>query len=290
MSEYKIITDSSCDLPVSKQQEWDLTVVPLALTLEGREYLNTTDERGVPHKDLYAKLRQGEMVTTSAANVGAFLEKMEPILQAGMDILYVGFSSALSGTYSAGVNAARELMEKYPGRRVLTVDSLCASLGQGLFLYHLVMKKRTGVALEALKDYAEKIKLNIVHWFTVDDLMFLKRGGRLSGAAAFIGSILNIKPVMHVDNEGRLVPVSKVRGRKASMRALAENICRCAKSIENQTVFISHGDCEEEARAVQALIEEQSDLRVSLVDFVGPVIGAHSGPGTLAVFVFGTER
>ena len=290
MCDYAIITDSSCDLPDWKAEELGVQMVPLSLTLEGRQYLNTTDKHGIAHKELYAQLRSGKMATTSAANVDAFLEKMEPILQAGKDILYIGFSSALSGTYAAGNSAAAQLLEKYPERRILTVDSLCASLGQGLFVYLLAQKRAQGMDFEQLHQYAEDLKLHICHWFTVEDLQFLRRGGRVSTAAAMIGTILSIKPIMHVDDLGRLIPVSKVRGRKVSMRALADKVAQNALLREDQTVFISHGDCLEDANMLADMITERSGLKVSLIDYVGPVIGAHSGPGTLAVFFIGEKR
>ena len=170
MAEYTIITDSSCDLPDNVAAELELKVVPLSLTMEGKQYLNTTDERGIPDQELYARLRAGAMAKTSAANAGSFVAVMEPELQAGRDVLYIGFSSALSATCSVGANVGRELMERYPERKVYTVDSLCASLGQGLFVYLLAQKKREGMELEALRDYAEDLKLHICHWFTVEDL------------------------------------------------------------------------------------------------------------------------
>ena len=290
MAEYTIITDSSCDLPDNVAAELELKVVPLSLTMEGKQYLNTTDERGIPDQELYARLRAGAMAKTSAANAGSFVAVMEPELQAGRDVLYIGFSSALSATCSVGANVGRELMERYPERKVYTVDSLCASLGQGLFVYLLAQKKREGMELEALRDYAEDLKLHICHWFTVEDLQFLRRGGRVSAAAAVIGSILSIKPVMHVDNEGMLIPVSKVRGRKASLRAIADKVKETMLDRPDQTLFISHGDCEEDARLIAEMIKERTGLELNVLNYVGPVIGSHSGPGTIAVFFIGKER
>ena len=290
MADYIIITDSSCDLPDDVAAQLGVKVVPLSLTLGGKEYLNTTDARGIPNKELYARLRAGEVSKTSAANADVFVAAMEPEMQAGRDVLYIGFSSALSATCQVGANVGREMMEKYPGRKVYTVDSLCASLGQGLFVYLLAQKKREGMELEALRDYAEELKLHICHWFTVADLQFLRRGGRVSAAAAVIGSILSIKPVLHVDNEGRLIPVAKVRGRKASLRAIAEKVQETMLDRPDQTLFISHGDSEEDARLVAEMIKERTGLELQVLNFVGPVIGSHSGPGTIAVFYIGSER
>ncbi|HIS03657.1 MAG TPA: DegV family protein [Candidatus Pullichristensenella avicola] len=290
MAEYTIVTDSSCDLPDQLAAELELKVVPLSLTMEGKQYLNTTDERGIAHKELYARLREGVMAKTSAANVEDFLSALEPEMAAGRDVLYIGFSSALSATCAVGANVCRDLMEKYPGRKAYAVDSLCASLGQGLFVYLLAQKKREGMDIDALRDYAEELKLHICHWFTVEDLQFLRRGGRVSAAAAFIGSILSIKPVLHVDNEGRLIPVSKVRGRKASLRAIADKVKETMLDRPDQTLFISHGDSEEDAKLVAEMIQERTGLKLQVLNFVGPVIGSHSGPGTIAVFFIGSER
>ena len=290
MADYIIYTDSSCDLPDSITASLGVKVIPLSLTMEGKQYLNTTDERGIPDRELYARLRAGAVAKTSAANAEAFLSAMEPDLQAGHDILYIGFSSALSATCSVGAHVAGELMERYPQRKVLVVDSLCASLGQGLFVYLLAGKQREGLSIEELRDYAEGLKLNIAHWFTVEDLMFLRRGGRISAAAAVFGSILSIKPVMHVDNEGRLIPVSKVRGRKASLRVIADRVAATKLDRPDQTLFISHGDCEEDARLVAEMIRERTGMQVEVLNFVGPVIGSHSGPGTIAVFFIASER
>ena len=290
MAEYIILTDSSCDLPDSVTAEYGIRVIPLSLTMEGKQYLNTTDERGIPDRELYARLRDGAVAKTSAANAEAFTTVMEQELDAGRDILYIGFSSALSATCSVGANVSREMMERYPGRKVYTVDSLCASLGQGLFVYLLAKKKQEGLTIDELRDYAEGLKLHIAHWFTVEALMFLRRGGRISAAAAVFGSILSIKPVMHVDNEGRLIPVSKVRGRKASLRAIADRVAQTKLDRPDQTLFISHGDCEEDARLVAEMIRERTGLEVEVLNFVGPVIGSHSGPGTIAVFFIASER
>ena len=290
MANYTIVTDSSCDLPEALARELQLKVVPLSLMMEGKQYLNTTDARGIANRALYDRLRAGAMAKTSAANSEDFYALFEPELEAGRDVLYIGFSSALSATFSVGVNVAGELMEKYPDRKVYAVDSLCASLGQGLFLYLLAKRRDAGMGVDELRDYAEKLKLSICHWFTVEDLQFLRRGGRVSAAAAVIGSILSIKPVMHVDNEGRLIPVEKVRGRKASLRAIADHVEKSMLKRDDQIVFISHGDCEEDAKLIAGMVEERTGIKAKLIDYVGPVIGSHSGPGTIAVFFLGKER
>ncbi|NLD58619.1 MAG: DegV family protein [Clostridiales bacterium] len=290
MANYTIVTDSSCDLPEALARELQLKVVPLSLMMEGKQYLNTTDARGIANRALYDRLRAGAMAKTSAANSEDFYALFEPELEAGRDVLYIGFSSALSATFSVGANVAGEMMEKYPGRKVYAVDSLCASLGQGLFVYLLAKRRDAGADIDELRDYAENLKLSVCHWFTVEDLQFLRRGGRVSAAAAVIGSILSIKPVMHVDNEGRLIPVEKVRGRKASLRAIADHVEKSMLKRDDQIVFISHGDCEEDAKLIAGMVEERTGIKAKLIDYVGPVIGSHSGPGTIAVFFLGKER
>ena len=205
-------------------------------------------------------------------------------------MLYLGFSSGLSGTFNAGALAVNELSEKYPERKLYAVDTLCASLGQGLIVYLCWQQQQAGRSIEEVRDYAEKIKLNVCHWFTVDDLMFLKRGGRVSAATAIVGSMLSIKPVMHVDNEGHLIKVDTARGRKASIRALVAEMEKRGTDLAGQHIFISHGDCEEDAKYLASLVREKCGVKDVTINYVGPVIGAHSGPGTIALFFLGKHR
>ncbi len=289
MSYFTIVTDSSCDLPASLAEQMHLRVIPLSVFVDGKQHYNYLDGADISFEDFYAQLNDGAMVTTSAINVGQVKTVFESEMMCGHDVLYLGFSSALSGTYNAAVNAAAELEGSYPGRRILTVDTLCASLGQGLLVYHAVLKRREGKSIDEVKDYIESIKLNLCHWFTVDSLLQLKRGGRVSGAKYVVGTMLNIKPVMHVDNEGRLVNVDKARGRNASINALFEKMCETAIDPANQTVFISHGNCRDDADKLAQMIREKFGCKV-VIGYVGPVIGAHSGQGTLALFFLGSER
>lgn len=226
MSQYIIMTDSSCDLPAGLAAELELEVLPLSVLIDGKSYVNYLDERDITFADCYAALRAGKNATTSAVNVEAFVQAMEPHLQAGEDILYLGFSSALSGTYNAGAVAAQQLAEKYPERKLYAVDTLSASMGQGLLVYLTVQQKRAGATIEQARDYAEAQKLHLCHWFTVDDLNHLHRGGRVSATSAVLGTVLNIKPVLHMDNEGRLIFMEKVRGRRNSINACLR---RCAR-------------------------------------------------------------
>ncbi len=290
MSEYVIMTDSSCDLPAKLAEEMELTVLPLYVEVDGQRYVNYLDEREIAFSEIYAKLRTKCPAKTSAVNMQDFMEPMERLLREGRDILYIGFSSGLSGTYNAGAMAAKELAERYPDRRIYTVDSLCASMGQGLLVYLAWQEKQRGGSIEEVRDFTENTKLHLCHWFTIDDLMFLKRGGRVSGATAVVGSMLGIKPVMHVDNDGHLIKVSTARGRKASIKALADEAGKRGIDLKDQTVFISHGDCLEEANFLADIMRSRFGVKKVVISYVGPVIGAHSGPGTIALFFLGTER
>lgn len=290
MSDFIIITDSSCDLPADLAEELGLVVAPLTVLLEGREYRNLLDGSECSPQDFYAQLRQEKPAKTSAVNIQSFVELMEPLLQAGHDLLYIGFSTGLSATYSAGAAAMEQLAPAYPERKLYAVDSLCASLGQGLLIYLAAQQRQAGASIEQVRDYAEEQKYHLCHWFTVDDLQHLKRGGRVSATTAMLGTALSIKPVMHMDNEGHLTPVDKVRGRKASLKALATKMADLAIEPAAQTVFISHADCEEEAQFVADLVKEQLGVKEVLINYVGPVIGAHCGPGTIALFFLGRER
>lgn len=287
MKDYVIITDSSCDLPAAKAEELGVCVLPLEVNIEGEGTKLNCD---IDIKEFYSKLRSKIAVTTSAVNIERFLELFEGKIKEGKDILYIGFSSGLSSTYGAGKSAAEELSEKYPDTKILTVDSLCASLGQGLIVYLAVQKKLEGATIEEVASYIEELKPNLCHWFTVDDLFFLKRGGRVSAATAVLGTMLSIKPVMHVDDEGHLINVAKARGRHAAVKALFEKMKETAIVPEKQTIYISHGDCYDDAKALADMITTEYGVTDILISEVGPVIGAHSGPGTLALFFLGTKR
>lgn len=290
MSEFVLMTDSSADLSQEMVQELGVTVLPLSFTIQGKVYRNYPDNREMDLPLFYDMLRAGELATTSAVNVAEYAQAVEPILQEKKDVLILAFSSGLSSTYQASVLAAEELREKYPDRKIYTVDTLCASLGQGLLVYLAVQEQRKGKNIEEVRDWAEAAKLHLCHQFTVDDLHFLKRGGRISATTAVVGSMLQIKPVLHVDNEGRLVSIGKARGRQASLKALVDKMEKTVTEEGKKTVFISHGDCRKDAVAVADMVRERFGTQDVRINFVGPVIGAHSGPGTLALFYLGTER
>ena len=288
MREYIILTDSCCDFSAQMVAELGVEVQPLSFMMEGKEYFNYPDNREMDPHVFYEKLRGGTLGTTSAVSVGVFQEAMGRIVENGKDILCISFSSALSTTYQSACIAAQDIMESHPGSKILVVDSRCASLGQGLLVYLAARKKGEGLGLEELRDYVENTKLHICHWFTVDDLNHLKRGGRVSAAAALLGTMLQMKPVLHVDDEGRLIPVSKVRGRKASLKALVDKMEELV--VDPSVVFISHGDCGDEARELGEAIKAKFPVERLEINYVGPVIGNHSGPGTMALFFQGRHR
>lgn len=290
MRDFVILTDSCCDMTDQMANELGLAVLPLEFHLKGQNYRNYLDGRELPFHDFYQQVRSGENATTSAVNVGDFQVAMRTILQTGKDILCISFSSALSTTYQSAVIAAEDIRSEFPGAKIMTIDSLCASLGQGLFVWLCAQEQKKGKSLEEVYQFAMDTRGKVCHWFTVDDLNHLKRGGRVSSAAALFGTMLSIKPVLHVDDEGRLIPVTKTRGRKASLVAVVDEMEKTAIDPKNQTVFISHGDCMEDAQFVAEEIRRRFGTESIHINFVGPVIGSHSGPGTIALFFLGKTR
>jgi len=288
MRDYVILTDSCCDLTAQMADELGIASIPLNLVMDDREFRNYLDGRDISPKDFYARIRSGSMPTTSAINVGTFEEAMRPILADGKDVLYLSFSSALSTTHQSACIAAEGLRAEFPDARIHVVDTLAASMGQGLLVYLCAQQKKAGKTVDEVRDYAENTKLNICHWFTVDDLNHLKRGGRVSAATALLGTMLAIKPVLHVDNGGHLISVSKARGRKASLMALADEMGKTVTDAE--TVFISHGDCEEDVNLLADELRSRFGVKNVVVNYVGPVIGAHTGAGVVALFFVGSAR
>ena len=290
MSEYVLFTDSSCDLPQALASKMQLQVLPLTLNMDGKSYPNTLDEKYITYVDFYNMLPKATEVKTSAVNQHAFETAMEPVLAEGKDILYLGFSSGLSGTYHNAAIAAEDLREEFPEARIITVDTLCASLGQGMLVDLTVQEKRQGKTLDEAAAFAEKNRLYLCHWFTVGDLSQLRRGGRLSAGKAIVGNLLNIKPVLHVDDEGHLVPMASAKGRKKSIEALVSHMEESAVAPEQQRVYISHGDCLADAQLLAQMVRDRLHVSSVTIGDVGPVIGAHSGAGTLALFFVGTHR
>ena len=289
MNNYVITTDNNADLPEEFYKEHQIGCTYFSYTLDGKEY---TKENFLPVEEFYSKMRAGRMPTTSQVNPERVRALFEPYLKEGKDILHIAFSSGLSGTFNSCRIAAQELMEEYPERKIRVVDSLAASLGQGLLVYLAQRRKEEGADFDSVAQWTEEHKKNIVHLFTVDDLNHLYRGGRVSRTTAILGGMLNIKPILHVDDEGKLIPIGKVRGRKKSLLELVTlmdtKIGSYAKSCD--TIFISHGDCREEAEFLAAKVKEKYHITTELINDVGAVIGAHSGPGTMALFFVGDVR
>ena len=290
MSQFVILTDSCADLTAELLAELDVQVLPLSYDMEGKIVYNYPDNREMDPHDFYDLLRAGKTATTSAVNVAQFTEAMEPHLKAGKDVLVLAFSSGLSTTYNSAAIAADDLKEKYPDRKVYVVDTLCASMGQGLLVYLAAKEREKGKNIDEVRDWAEANKMSIAHQVTVNDLFHLKRGGRISATTAVMGSMLSIKPMIHVDNEGRLINIGKSRGRAASLKALVDTMEKAAIDPAGQTVFISHGDCAEDAQTVADMIRERMGVEKFIINFIGPVIGAHAGPGTVALFYIAKER
>lgn len=288
---FAIVTDSSSNLPEDIIDQHDLTVLPLTFMVDGEEYRSYLKGEKTDLSQFYTMMREGKVITTSLPNLKESRESIEALLREGRDVLYLGFSSGLSGTYQAIELLLTELAGLYPDRTVASVDTLAASLGEGLLVYYAAKMREEGASIEKVRDWVEEHKLHLAHWFTVDDLMFLFRGGRVSRTSAWAGTLLNIKPVMHVDDEGHLIPLEKVRGRKKSLKALVDHMEQTATApVADQTVFITHGDCLEDAEYVADLVRERFGVSDVLINWVDPVIGAHSGPGTMALFFLASER
>ncbi len=283
---YVMITDSACDILPEKLAEWNVQMIPLAFlfTDTGKEQKDHEE----PIQEFYAAMRSGRVAKTSCVNEDAFVDVFTPILEAGNDLLYLAFSSGLSATCENGKKVAASLAKKFPERKIRVIDSLAASAGQGLFVYLAVKNRDAGMTMEENADALEKDVLHICHWFTVEDLVYLKRGGRVSAATALLGTALNVKPVLHVDNEGHLIKITQVHGRKKSIRKMAEKLGETI--LPDSPVFISHGDCIEDAKLLETMLAQRFGAKVQLITYVGPVIGSHSGPGTLALFFLGRER
>lgn len=288
MNNYVILVDSACDISPDLLKEWGVYHKPLHFRFNDSD--TEYADGSVDIKEFYDKMRAGGVAKTAAVNVEVFSNLFEEHLKSGMDVLYLGFSSGLSTTYNSARIAAEQLREKYPDSKILTVDTLAASAGFGLLLYLTVEKKNAGATVEEAAAFAEATKLNICHWFTVDDLVYLKRGGRVSATTAFVGNALGIKPVMHVDNDGHLINVTKVRGRKTAIAALADKFGELAVDRENGRIFISHGDCMKDVQELENLLKTRYNATVDIITNVGAVIGSHSGPGTLALFFVGNVR
>lgn len=290
MKDYVIVTDSTTDLPNSFAEENNLVVLPLTFRLENKDYKNYLDNRDLSPKEFYEKMRNGNQPVTAQVNSEEFIELATPILEKGLDILYVGFSSALSGTYNSIRLGTEELIEKFPKAKIKLVDSKLASMGEGLLVHYAVEYKKQGLSLEEIVPKLEEQRGKITSWFTVSDIETLRRGGRVSNVGAFVAKALKIKPILHVDEEGRLIARTKKIGRKQSLNSLLDEILERIIVEENEVVFISHGDSLEDANYIKEKIEEKTKIKKFIINEIGPVIGAHSGPDTIAVFVVGKGK
>ena len=288
MKSYTVIVDSSCDTPKEILDLHGIKTIELNFRFidSPEEYKNSD----IDIKDFYRSLREGRDAKTSAVNVEEFKQCFEEELQKGLDVFYIGFSSGLSTTFNSARIAAQELSEEYPDRKIVVADSLCASTGYGMMVLLTLKKLDEGATIEEAAEYVENTRLNICHWFTVDDLNFLHRGGRVSAVAAFVGTAIGIKPILHVDNNGKLINRFNVRGRKKAIKALCDKMGELAVDSSTGPVYISHGDCIEDAEALASQVKERFGVDVEIIAPAGPVIGSHSGPGTLAIFFVGNER
>jgi DegV family protein with EDD domain len=287
MNPYILYTDSACDISPELLTQWGVRY--RSLTFQFTDAEDVYPDTSVPADDFYKEILSGRSAKTAAVNAETFQEAFEPELQQGNDILYLGFSSGLSSTYNSGRLAMEELRAQYPERKMIAVDTLAASSGFGLLVYLAVQKKNEGATIEEVAQYITDIRLNLCHWFTVDDLKYLRMGGRISPTVAIVGSLLNVKPILHVDDEGHLINMSKVRGRRAAIKTLAEKV-RELSSDTSAPIFISQAACLDDANYLKEILETEQQRHVELISNVGPVIGSHSGPGTLAIFFLGVHR
>ena len=290
MDQYVLFTDATADLPNDLFERMDIQVIPMDFEMGGTNYTHYPDGRELSSTEFFQRIQNGEMATTSQINVTRYYDFFTPFLKAGKDILYLSFSSGLSGTYQASVLACNELMEEYKERKIVSIDTLCASGGEGLLVYMAAQRKQAGMSMDELVTWVETNRLNICHWFTVDDLHHLKRGGRISAISATFGTALNIKPLLHVDTEGKLAVHSKIRGKKRCIEKLLECMTESAIEPDKNPVVITHSNCYEDAAILADKVKEifhTSDITIS---DMSPIIGAHTGSGTLVLTFLGTQR
>lgn len=290
MRDYIIVTDATSDIPNEMANELNVKVVPMSFSLGEKNYNHFPDYRELDIKTFYDKQRAGQTSLTTQINVAVYLDFFEEIIKSNKDVLYISFSSALSSTYQSSVLAAKELNEKYPDFKIITIDSKAATLGETLLVKLAAQKKSEGMNIEDLSKWVADNHLKVCHYFTVDDLNHLKRGGRMTAMTAFIGTALDIKPILHVNDEGKLIPLDKVRGRKKALKVLFNYLAELSENLEEQTIFIGHGDCIEDARYLESLIKEAYKVKEVIIHPIGPIIGSHTGPGAITLFFLGKHR
>ena len=290
MSSFSIITDTGCDMPSALAEKLGITAVPLKIIIGGKTITSSLSKLDVGNQSFYDLLRNGVDVKTASPSLDDFFTYFKKELERGKDILYLGFSSGLSGSYNVGRIAAEELSEKYPERKILTVDSLCGSMGLSLLIYYCVQKQREGATLEETFKYAESTKLNVCTWIALDDLHHLKKGGRISSSAAVIGSVMNIKPVLKLNNEGKVEMAYKARGKKFAIAKLVEQMSNNYDPENNHIVFINHADCPDDADLLARSVTKNFGITDFVISDIGPVLGTHSGPGAVVLYFIGKER
>lgn len=287
MNEFVIVSDSTVDLPKEYLQAKQVPIISLSYIMDGVTY---EEMDGLSHKEFFEKLRTGSLPTTSQINPEQAREALEPLAKEGKDILYIGFSSGLSGSYNSVRMAAEDLKEEYPDINIITIDSLCACMGEGLLLYKALELKERGMSMKEIVEWVEANKLHICHNVTVDDLNHLHRGGRISRTTAVVGSMIKIKPIIHMSDEGKLVVIGKERGRKKSLISIVDRMEKQMQGYDNDIVMITHGDCIEDAEFVKKQVEERFGIHNVMINGIGSVIGSHTGAGVLAVFFMGDKR
>lgn len=289
MNDYVIVSDATLDLPVHIIEQYDIRVIPMGVEIDNVEYSHYPDERELSIEAFYSKIKAGAVSHTTQITPAAFTEYLTRILEEGLDILYIAFSSGLSGTYSCAQLVIESLREEFPERKIYGIDSLCASIGEGLLVYHAALKKQEGLSIDELRTWVEENKTSARHWFTVKDLYYLKRGGRISSIEAFVGTALKIRPVLSTDDQGKLVVLSKIRGSRAELDYMVNKMETEGIRLEEQTVFVGHGDDIEQAQALEKLIRGRNLVKDVVITKIGPIIGTHTGPGMLALVYMGTK-
>ena len=290
MNDYVIFTDAASDLPINLINDYEISVIPMRFEIGGDSYRHYPDDRELGYFNFYEMLRGGYVAKTSQIASLDFVEYFTPALKYGLDILYIAFSSGLSGTYQSSVIAAEELKEKFPERKIYCVDSRCASAGQGMLVYHAAIKKRKGFNIEALKDWVVQHRDHMCHWFTANDLIYLKRGGRLSASVAIFGTMLSVKPILHVNAEGRLALSGKVRDRLKSLVALVDQMEKSCVKTKRQTIFIGHGDCIKDAVMLAEMLKKRLAVTDITICNMGPITVSHAGPDLIGLYFFGSEK
>ena len=287
MNNYVIVSDATLDLPVDVVKEYDIKVIPMGVSIDDAEYTHYPDERELSVEEFYAKLKNGAVSHTTQITPSVFMDYFTEILEQGKDILYIAFSSGLSGTFNTSQIVIRELREDYPDRKIYSVDSLCASVGEGLLVMNAALQKQNGLSIEELRDWLEQNKRRARHWFTVKDLFHLKRGGRISSIEAIVGTALKIRPVLSTDDVGKLAVISKIRGTRAELDFLVTKLAEEGTDLASQVVIIGHGDDLDQAKELEKLIRDKNLVKDIVISKIGPVIGTHTEPGMLAVVFMG---